>query len=132
MSKIKTDFDSIVKIMAVGDEVFEAPGYVAVAKSTGLLFWAEKPKGTAEKCFPYSHALIKLDGISWDDREEKGGDPPCPVCGKWFPSWNKVDQHLERIHKTRRGIGAVARAKRLELKHAIDNVEGKPQRLTLE
>ena len=110
--------------MQAGDHCFEAPGYIALVRNNGVIYWADKPHGTAEKAYPFSHSLQRLDGMTWDNRDEKGGDPPCPTCGKWFASWAAVERHEQHHH--RRGIGAPARAKRLKLKQIL---EGKPERL---
>jgi len=116
MTEIKTSFDQFMQIFGHDDLVFEGPGWIVGIKG-GVTIYSEKPSGTTEKAFTHSYSLLRFNSVSLEPSEHRPkGDPPCPTCGGWLRSENKLAKHMQR-HEHRRGIGYVARMKRLREKH---------------
>jgi len=114
MGIVKLGFDDLIGLVQQGDLTFEAPGWLLVLRGP-TFFYAQKPKGSAEKVFSWSRNLIRFSEgevhVNLEYNEEDRRDPPCLTCGEYFPSHNKLLEH-EKHHLSRRGIGYVARMKR--------------------
>jgi hypothetical protein len=119
VTAIKTAFDPLVKAVRKGDMTFEGPGWLVVVPRSGVILYAEKPNGTAEKAVRRSMPLLRFGppGVASINLEEDNGDPPCPTCGEFVRSAPKLEKHV-RLHR-RHGIGAVAREQRRRLARSI-------------
>jgi hypothetical protein len=118
VTAIKTAFDPLVKAIRKGDMTFEGPGWLVVVPGSGVILYAEKPNGTAEKAVKRSLPLLRFGppGVASINLEEDN-DPPCPTCGEFVSSAPKLEKHITR-HR-RHGIGAVARERKHRLAGSV-------------